>query len=172
MLPWQSLGLMRVCDMQIGVVGGSYCPEKFGYVAEEVGRCIAEKGAILICGGLGGVMESAARGAKKAGGTTIGILPRFNRYEANKYIDIAIVTGMSHARNVIIVRSSDALIAVSGSYGTLSEIALGLKMKKPVIVIRGCCTWDTEGVIVAEDAEEAVKVALIKASHQFLDPSI
>ena len=130
MLPLQSLGLMRVCDMQIGVIGGSDCTEKFVYVAEEVGRCIAEKGAILICGGLGGVMESAARGAKKAGGTTIGILLGFNRYEANKYIDIAIVTGMDHARNIIIVRSSDALIAVAGSYGTLSEIALGLKMKK------------------------------------------
>ena len=80
-------------------------------------------------------MESAARGAKKAGGTTIGVLPRFYRYEFNKYIDIAIVTGMSHARNIIIVRSSDALIAVAGNYGTLSEIALGLKMNKPVIAV-------------------------------------
>ncbi|MDI6639515.1 MAG: TIGR00725 family protein [Methanocellales archaeon] len=158
--------------MQIGVIGSEVCPEKFRDVAEEVGRRIAENGAILICGGLGGVMESAARGAKKAGGTTIGILPGFDRYEANKYIDIAIVTGMSHARNVIVVRSSDALIAVAGSYGTLSEIALGLKMKKPVIVVKGC-PWEIKGIIVAEDAEDAVKLAIenIKSSQQCLDPS-
>ena len=110
--------------MQIGVIGAGLCPPSVEKIAEDVGREIAKSGAFLICGGLGGVMEAAARGAKFEGGFTIGILPGIDSYEANPYIDVSIVTDMGHARNVILVRSSDALIAVEGGFGTLSEIAI------------------------------------------------
>ena len=108
----------------IGVIGDGKCSEEVARAAYEVGRGIGKRGAILICGGRGGVMEAAARGAKSAGGLTVGILPGISQQEANPYIDIAIATGMGEARNVIIARSCGALIAVEGMYGTLSEIAL------------------------------------------------
>ena len=101
-------------------------------------------------------MEFAAKGAKEAGGFTIGILPGTSKEEANGYIDIPIVTGLGHARNVIIAHSSDSIIAISGEHGTLSEIAIGLKLKKTVI---GLNTWDIEGVIRAKTAGEAVEKA-------------
>ena len=100
-------------------------------LAERVGRAIAEAGAVLLCGGLGGVMEAASRGAARAGGTVVGLLPGFEARDANRWVGIPIVTGMDQARNVILVRSSDAVIAVGGRYGTLSEIALALKLGRP-----------------------------------------
>ena len=153
--------------MQIGVIGAGYCFKDIEAIAEEVGREIAKRGAILVCGGLLGVMEAAARGAKKEGGITVGILPGFRMDEANKYIDIKIPTGLSEARNVIVVRASDAVIAISGGYGTLSEIALALKLRKPVIGIK---TWEvSKDVMIAKDPKEAVSLAisLINKGYQY-----
>jgi hypothetical protein len=121
--------------VKIGIIGAGTCSNEVYQTAEKLGRLIAERGDTLICGGLGGVMEAAAKGAKSKDGTTIGILPGLSAEDANPFIDIPIVTGLSHARNVIIVRSSDILIAVAGKYGTLSEIAIALKLGKPVIGI-------------------------------------
>jgi uncharacterized protein (TIGR00725 family) len=125
-------------------------------LAETVGRGIAETGALLVCGGMGGVMEEACRGAKAAGGTTIGILPGPDRSGANQSVDIAIATGIGEARNLAIIRTSDVLIAVGGSYGTLSEIGFALKMGKKVI---GLKTWEIKGMVRAATAEEAVQLA-------------
>jgi len=139
----------------IGIIGAGSCDENIWRIAEDMGRKVAESGAALVCGGLGGVMEAASKGAKESGGLTIGILPGFAKDEANPYIDIPIATGLSHARNVLVVRSSDVVIAISGGYGTLSEIALALKMEKPVI---GINTWDgIDGIIMVKCPEEAMK---------------
>ncbi len=142
--------------MLIGVIGAGECDAFLAKKAERVGEEIAKRGGVLICGGLGGVMEAAAKGAKSQGGLTIGILPTSNKKDANPYIDIAICTGMGHARNAIIALTSDVLIAVGGEYGTLSEIALGLKAGKPVISLGG---WNIKGILTAKNAEEAVKIA-------------
>ncbi|HEY3362058.1 MAG TPA: TIGR00725 family protein [Methanosarcina sp.] len=142
---------------QIGVIGAGACSSEVRYLAELVGREVAKRGAVLLCGGLGGVMEAAAYGAKQEGGTTLGILPGVLKEEANVWIDIAVVSGMGHARNALIAQSSDALIAVNGEYGTLSEIALGLKMGKPVIVLEP--GWKIEGVYRVKSPKEAVKLA-------------
>lgn len=107
---------------QIGVIGAGFCGNEIKALAEMVGRGIAKKGAIIICGGLGGVMEAASYGAKQEGGITLGIMPGTLKREANPWIDITVVSGMGHARNALIAQSSDALIAVNGVYGTLSEI--------------------------------------------------
>ncbi|MBW2596809.1 MAG: TIGR00725 family protein [Deltaproteobacteria bacterium] len=144
-------------NKQIGVIGAGNCDESIAMIAEEVGREIAKFGAVLICGGLGGVMQGAARGAKQEGGTTIGILPGSRREDANPYIDIVILSAMGHARNAIIAQSCDALIAIDGEYGTLSEIALSLKMGKKVVVLES--EWEIEGTRVAKDAQEAVNMA-------------
>ncbi|MDI6793858.1 MAG: TIGR00725 family protein [bacterium] len=148
--------------MRIGVIGTNSCSKEIGRLAYEVGREIAQRGGSLICGGLGGVMEQACAGAKSAGGLTIGILPGLSASEANHYVDIPIVTGMGYARNVIVALSSQAIIAVSGRYGTLSEIAYALNFGKPVIGLR---TWKLEqadyelppiiGVTTASEAVEA-----------------
>jgi uncharacterized protein (TIGR00725 family) len=138
----------------IGVIGAGKADEATLKVAEDVGRGIAAMGAIVVCGGLGGVMEAAARGARAAGGITVGILPRDRKEEANPSIDIVIPTGFGEGRNVLIVRSANALIAVGGEYGTLSEIALALKTGKTVV---GIGTWDIPGVIRADNAEDAAK---------------
>lgn len=141
--------------MIISVIGAGSCEKKIYEIAEEIGRLIAEKGATLVTGGLGGVMEAASKGAKEAGGITVGILPGFSKDEANPYVMIPITTGLSHARNIIIVRSADAVIAVAGEYGTLSEIAIALKLGKPVIGIE---TWDNiEGIVKASSPDEAVQ---------------
>jgi uncharacterized protein (TIGR00725 family) len=124
--------------------------------AEPVGRLLAERGAVLVCGGLGGAMEAACRGAKAAGGTTVGVLPGLDRGEAGAYVDVALPTGLGQGRNVVIVHAADVLIAVGGGYGTLSEIALALRAGKPVI---GLDTWDIEGVVSADSPEAAVAAA-------------
>jgi len=145
-------------SIQIGVIGAGQCSLEIERLAEEVGREIAKKKALLICGGLGGVMEASARGAKQEGGVTIGILPGFSFEDANPFIDIPIVTGLSHARNVLVVRSSQAIIAVEGGYGTLSEISIALKLRKPVVGLR---TWDiSKKIVTVETPKEAVKKAM------------
>ncbi len=144
--------------LQIGVIGAGQCSEAGAAAAEEVGREIVRNRALLICGGLGGVMAAAARGASEAGGTTVGILPGIQMEDANPHITIPIVTGLSHARNVVLVRSAHALIAIEGGYGTLSEIAIALKLGKPVI---GLHTWDVSSkIIAATTPQEAVRLAI------------
>jgi uncharacterized protein (TIGR00725 family) len=125
--------------------------------AEEVGRLLARRGAVVVCGGLGGVMEAACRGARGEGGTAVGILPGLDRATANPHVSVAIATGLGEARNALVVRAAGALIAVGGAYGTLSEIALALKAGKPVI---GLGTWEIEGVQAAAGPSEAVDAAL------------
>ena len=141
----------------IGVIGAGECDAELGRLAEDIGSQIASAGAVLVCGGTGGVMEAACRGAKAAGGTTIGILPGSDRAEANPYVDVAIATGVNEARNLAIVRTADALVAVGGSYGTLSEIGFALKAGKKVVGLR---TWDISGIVPAATAEDAVRLAV------------
>ncbi len=143
---------------QIAVVGAGEASAAELAVAEEVGARLAQSGAVVVCGGLGGVMEAACRGAKSVrGGTTVGILPGVRREDANGWVDVAIPTGLGEARNALVVRAADALIAVGGGYGTLSEIALGLKAGKPVL---GLGSWAIDGVTGVPDAEAAVRAAL------------
>ncbi|MER3459830.1 MAG: TIGR00725 family protein [candidate division GAL15 bacterium] len=132
-------------------------------LAEEIGHEVARRGAVLVCGGLGGVMEAASRGAAEAGGTVVAILPGARAEEANPYVTVPVVTGLGEARNVIVVRTSDALVAVGGSYGTLSEIAYALKLGVPVV---GLATWELsrpgleqDPILRARDAREAVELA-------------
>jgi uncharacterized protein (TIGR00725 family) len=141
----------------IAVIGGRKADKALKKEAEAVGRLIAEKGGILVCGGMHGIMEAASKGAKQAGGLTVGILPQEHKRDANPYIDIPIATGLGIGRNVVIARTADAVIAIGGEYGTLSEIAFGLQMGKPVVGIR---SWDIKGVIPTKDAEEAVRTVL------------
>ena len=141
----------------IGVIGAGSCDDTVYTLAHDVGYNIAISGAILVCGGLDGVMEAAAKGAKAAGGVTVGILPTETKDEANPYIDIPLATGLNHARNAIITRSCDVLIAIDGSYGTLSEIGLAKAMGKEVVALK---SWDIEGLIKAESAKEAVELAI------------
>jgi uncharacterized protein (TIGR00725 family) len=150
--------------MIISVIGAGSCEKKIYDIAEKVGGLIAEKGATLITGGLGGVMEAASKGAKEAGGITVGILPGFSKDEANPYVMVPITTGLSHARNIIIVRSADAVIAVAGEYGTLSEIAIALKLGKPVVGIK---TWDAiKGIVKASSPDEAVQKVFELTHHE------
>ncbi len=142
---------------RIGIIGAGLCDEETAGKAFEVGRMVAERDALLYCGGLGGVMEAAAKGAREAGGITIGILPGAKASDANRYISIPVLTGMSHARNVILVRSCETIISIGGSHGTLSEIALALKMWRPVV---GLSTWKhLDGVYYVNSPEEAVEKA-------------
>ena len=151
--------------IQISVIGAGTCSDDIASLAYEVGRHLALNDCILLCGGLGGVMEHAAKGARENGGQTIGILPGFDISDANSYIDIVIPTGSSHARNIVVVRSGMACIAVEGSYGTLSEIAIALKLKKPVI---GLNTWDiSPDIIKAIDPEDAVKNAIEQIKNRY-----
>jgi len=137
----------------ISVIGGRRVEKSLLKEAELVGRLLAQKNAILICGGLGGVMEAVSRGMRSEGGLTVGILPQDHRDKANSFVDVPIATGLGIGRNVIIARTADAVIAIGGEYGTLSEIAFALQMGKPVV---GISTWNIKGVIPAKAAEEAV----------------
>ncbi len=148
----------------IAVIGGSQCSSQEARLAEEVGRELAKRGATLVCGGLGGVMEAACRGASSEGGVTIGILPGESRQAANPYVQFPIVTGIGYARNVAVVKSAQAVIAISGSYGTLSEISHALQSGIPVI---GLNTWSLSkngqqdnSIISAQNPAEAVDKAL------------
>ena len=126
--------------------------------AEEVGRLLAERGCTVVTGGMGEVMAAAARGAKSAGGTTIGILPGETRLDANEWIDHAVVTGIGHARNLAVVASGDAVIAVGGSWGTLAEIGFASRLGRPTVVLEP--GWEIEGVDRAATPEQAVELAL------------
>src|SRR2546423_2341679 len=141
----------------VAVVGSGVANVDEDRAAEEVGRGLAEAGAVVVCGGLGGVMEAACRGAKAGGGTTVGILPGSDRAQANEFVDVALATGLGEARNALVVRAADALIAVAGEYGTLSEIALALKTGTPVV---GLGTWEIDGVVKASGPADAVDRAL------------
>jgi len=144
--------------IQIGIIGSTACSSQITDIAERTGFLIARSGSILICGGTTGVMEAASKGAKVAGGITVGVLPGSSKEDANSYTDVTIVTEMGHARNAIIARSSDCIIGIAGGYGTLSEIALALKMGKPVITLAS--QWAIEGTIKATTPEDAVECAL------------
>jgi uncharacterized protein (TIGR00725 family) len=143
--------------IQVSVVGsGSEHEER----AEAVGRLLAEAGATVVTGGLGEVMAAAARGAKSAGGTTIGILPGETRAGGNEWLDHVVVTGVGHARNLAVVASGDAVIAVGGRYGTLAEIGFALTLGRPVVVLEP--GWDVEGTERAATPEEAVRFVLAR----------
>ncbi|MBN2056270.1 TIGR00725 family protein [bacterium] len=148
--------------VQIAVVGGGQCSEEVARNAETVGRLLAEAGAILICGGKGGVMAAAARGASRAGGRTVGILPGERLDEANPYIQVVVATGLGHARNIIVVLSAQAIIALPGADGTRSEIALARTVGRQVIDLGG---WSRmPGVEIAANPATAVAAAL-RAVH-------
>jgi len=139
----------------VGVIGAGECSDSTYKLARDIGVEIGNKGWILVCGGLGGVMEAAARGCLEAGGITVGILPGLKKDSANPYIKIPLPTGLGEGRNLLVVRASDVLISIAGGYGTLSEIALALKMNKPVI---GLETWkDISGIQYVSDPREAIQ---------------
>ena len=161
---------------QISVIGPGLCTPEEYREALQVGRLIADRGATLVCGGLGGVMTAAARGAREAGGSTVGVLPGHDRSAANPYIEVAITTGLGEARNLVVVSTGDAVIAVGGGFGTLSEIGLAAKIGRPVVVLHG---WTIEpsgpldpvakdnatgGLHYASSPAEAVDLALTLAS--------
>lgn len=139
------------------MVGPGDCSSSLAEQAETVGRGLAEAGVLVICGGLGGVMEAACRGAKGAGGVTVGILPGDERGAANEWVEVALPTGLGEARNALVVRAVDIVVAIGGGYGTLSEMALALKAGKRVV---GLSTWDIEGVEPAADAASAVAMVV------------
>jgi uncharacterized protein (TIGR00725 family) len=148
----------------VAVVGSGEPASPHADVAEWVGRSLADRGAIVVTGGLGGVMEAASRGAHEAGGTTVGILPGSDRSAANPFVDIAIPTGLGEARNALVARAADALIAIGGSWGTLSEIALAMRAGKRVVGLR---SWEvrnpdrpSERILAASGPQEAVELAL------------
>ena len=153
--------------MFVAVIGSAQCSIEVAVLAEKVGMELARRGAVLVCGGRGGVMEAACRGAKAAGGMTVGILPGTERSQANPYVDVPIVTGLGEARNAIVVRTAEAVIAISGGFGTLSEIGLARKMGRPVV---GLETWDLcqggssePAVVQANTPEHAVDISLVLA---------
>ena len=160
----------------IGVIGGGLIDDRMYELAEDLGRRIAQSGARLICGGLSGVMEAAAKGAAKAGGLTIGLLPGEDARAANPFIAVPIATGLGIARNILIVRTADVLIAVAGGYGTLVEIAAALNLGKPVVALE---TWnvpaagqvDARLFHVARTPEEAVGLAVSLARQRMWPPS-
>ena len=153
---------------QISVVGGGTAEPEVLDQAEEVGRRVAEMGAVLVCGGMSGVMEAAARGARGAGGVVIGVLPGLSPDGGNEHLTHAIATGVGHARNLAVVASADAVIAIGGEWGTLSEIALARRLERPVV---GLETWPLRnragtdlGITEASGAEDAVGAALSSIS--------
>ena len=148
----------------VAIIGGGQCSREEARLAEEVGHELAKQGAILVCGGLGGVMEAACKGVSSEGGLTIGILPGDSRRPANRYVQIPIVTGIGYARNLAVVKSAQAVIAIGGNYGTLSEISHALQSGIPVI---GLNTWSLSrnnrqdnSIILAQNPADAVSKAL------------
>ncbi len=142
--------------MYVAVVGPGTATEEELAVAEEIGARLASRGAVVVTGGLGGVMQAASRGAAQAGGGAVGLLPGLDRAEANQWVTIALPTGLGELRNGLVVRAADVVIAIGGAYGTLSEVALALKAGKPVV---GVGTWAIEGVLAVVGPEEAVERA-------------
>jgi len=147
----------------IGVVGAGKCSNKLKEQAYAVGAAVAKQKAILVCGGLQGVMEAAAKGASEAGGTVIGIIPGYNRAEANRYCDFVIPTGLGDARNFLVIQSADAVVSLHGKYGTIIEMAYALKIGKPLVSL---AKWDSlPEVICLTDPEQAVRKAIELISH-------
>jgi uncharacterized protein (TIGR00725 family) len=150
--------------IQIAVIGAAQADEELSAEAEEVGRLIAESGATLVCGGLSGVMEAASRGAAGAGGDVIGVLPTSDPRDANPHVTHVVATGVGHARNLAVVGSGDAVIAIGGAWGTLSEIGFARKLTLPVVALRSWPLRDRAdadlGIIDAESPAAAVKAAL------------
>ena len=144
--------------LRIGVIGAASCTAKQAKQAEEVGRLIAEAGSVLVCGGMGGVMKAACQGAQGNGGITVGILPGDSAAHSNEFVTIPVVTGMGYARNALVVRTCQAVIAIGGHYGTLSEIAYAAQFGIPII---GLGTWKVRAPIKhVRTPQEAVRLAL------------
>jgi uncharacterized protein (TIGR00725 family) len=139
--------------MRVSVIGGSRVDEATAEQARAVGRLLAERGYVVVCGGLGGVMEAVCAGASEAGGETVGILPTADRRDANEYVDTAVATGLGHARNAMVVMNGDAVVAVDGGAGTLSELGFASVFDRPVA---GLDTHDVAGVEAVDTPEEAV----------------
>jgi len=138
----------------VSVIGGRKCKKEVELLAHDLGKKLAKVADLLVSGGLGGTMEAVSKGFKAGGGITIGILPSYDKKDANKHVDIALPTGLGLARNVLVVKSADVVVALPGEAGTLSEIAYCLQFGIPVISLG---SWDIPGVIKAETIEEAVK---------------
>lgn len=156
--------------LHVAVVGGGHADDEDCDRAARVGRALAEAGVVVVCGGLGGVMAAACRGAHDGGGTSLGILPGADRDGANEYVDVAVATGMGEGRNLLVVRNADAVVAVGGEFGTLSEVALALQAGTPVI---GLDTWElskrgrpARGVLVANSPEDAADMAVREAARR------
>jgi len=148
---------------QIAVAGGEVCGRKAARLAFAVGAEIAANGAVLVCGGRGGVMAAAARGASEAGGTVVGLLPGYDHASGNRYLSITIPTGLGHARNVLVAAAGDAVIALAGKHGTLAEVALSGVLHRPVVALGA---WgDVPGVVHAHTPREAVHRALALAGR-------
>ena len=163
--------MTRLVDrLHVAVIGGGHAGDEDCDRAARVGRALAEAGAVVVCGGLGGVMAAACRGARDGGGTSVGILPGADRDGANEYVDVAVATGMGEGRNIMVVRNADAVVAVGGEFGTLSEVALALQAGIPVI---GLDTWElskrgrpARGVLEAKNPEEAADIAVREAARR------
>jgi hypothetical protein len=145
---------------QIAVCGAGTCGPELAALAEQVGGMLAQAGVTVVCGGLGGVMEAASRGARQAGGDVIGVLPGGSRADANPHVTHAVATGTGHARNLAVVASGDAVIAVGGGWGTLSEVALARKLGRTVVLLGDGSAVAGEGIVRAGSAAEAVARAL------------
>ena len=145
---------MRKQKVTISVIGGHDATYDVECIAHEIGKIVAQSGAVLVCGGLEGIMKAASRGAKEAGGLTIALLPGINKSDANPYIDIALPTSIGYARNVIVACCADIIVALPGSHGTRSEISYGLVYKRPVIDFGD---WNIKGMIKAESVKEVEK---------------
>ena len=146
-----------MAPVYVAVIGGGRVSPEIADLAREVGREVARRGAVLICGGLGGVMAAAAQGAAEVGGVSLGILPDADRCRANPYLTYSLATNLGHARNILIAHSADALIAVDGDYGSISEAAIALKLGKPVVALK--VEWDLHGLLRATTPREAVALA-------------
>ncbi len=166
------MGRYRV---HVAVVGGGDAGEDACRLAEAIGRELARRQAVVVTGGLGGVMEAACRGAKAAEGSTIGILPTADRDDANAWVDVAVPTGLGEGRNLLVVRAADAVVAVAGEFGTLSEIALALRAGTPVVGLR---TWElaqdgrpVEAIVVASSPVDAAEKAVVLATSRRARPT-
>ncbi len=145
-------------NLQIAVIGSSEPASEYLALAYDVGRIIASKGAVLVCGGLGGIMEAAAQGAKEKGGLTLGIIPDYDKQSANPFIDVVIPSGLGHARNILVAASGDLVVALPGSNGTRAEVSIALKLGKPVI---GLLAWETvPGVQRVNSVQELESILL------------
>jgi uncharacterized protein (TIGR00725 family) len=162
-------------QVHVAVSGGGQADPVACRAAEEVGWELARRGVVVVTGGLGGAMEAASRGAKQAGGTTVGILPGDDRAEANAWVDVAVPTGLGEGRNALVVRAADAVVAVAGEFGTLSEIALALRLGKPVV---GLDTWELAragepvgSILRAGTAAEAAELAVAEVRRRRVPPT-